>query len=246
RRHPHPVDRGALDQALQCGVGLVGDHVGQRAGGRGEGHVDGGRPVVLDVNAVDEAEIDHVDAELGVNDVLHRLGDVLLGGPGGSGGGRRRVRQLVPYQVRGTGGGVLAHGHSWLSSVVVVPPLPEARATASASADHPSRAHFTRAGNFATPANAMPSSSRSSSGSMRPCPCISSVNSSRRPIACSTVPPMTSSVITEVEACEMEQPTVSHDTSATRSPSRCTRSVSSSPQLGLTWWASPSYGSRSP
>ena len=35
RRHPDPVDRHVVDQALEGLVGLVQDDVGQRAGGRG-------------------------------------------------------------------------------------------------------------------------------------------------------------------------------------------------------------------
>jgi hypothetical protein len=61
---------------------------------------------------------------------------------------------------------------------------------------------------------------------------------------------MTSSVITDVAAWLMEQPSAAYDTSDTTasapSPSRCTRSVTSSPQVGLTWCTSASYGSRSP
>ena len=40
--------------------------------------------VLVEVDAVDEAEVDDVDAELGVDDVLHRLGDVVLGHGGGT------------------------------------------------------------------------------------------------------------------------------------------------------------------
>ena len=31
------------------------------------------------MDVVDQAEVDHVDAELGVDDVLHRLGDLVRG-----------------------------------------------------------------------------------------------------------------------------------------------------------------------
>ena len=57
---------------------------------------------------------------------------------------------------------------------------------------------------------------------------------------------MTRSVITEVEACEIEQPTPSYDTSLTTPSATCRRSVTSSPQLGFTWCTSASYGSRRP
>ncbi len=40
RRHPDPVDRDVVDEALERLVGLVGDHVGQRAGRRGQRHVE--------------------------------------------------------------------------------------------------------------------------------------------------------------------------------------------------------------
>src|SRR5436309_1921189 len=47
RRQPHPVDADVVDQPAarslaQRLAGLVLDDVGERAGGRGEGHVDGG------------------------------------------------------------------------------------------------------------------------------------------------------------------------------------------------------------
>ena len=92
----------------------------------------------------------------------------------------------------------------------------------------------------------MPSSSTSSSGSTVPLPCMRVRNSSWMLIASSTGLPMTRSVITEVEACEIEQPTASYDTSATTPSATCTRSVTSSPQVGFTWWTSASKGSRSP
>ena len=118
---------------------------------------------------------------------------------------------------------------------------------ASFQAIHGSSAHFTRAGNFATPAKAMPSSSTSSSGSTVPLPCIRVRKLSCTAIASATGLPITRSAITEVAACEIEQPIASYDTSATRPVRRrCTRTVTSSPQVGLTWWTSASYGSRRP
>ena len=57
--------------------------------------------------------------------------------------------------------------------------------------------------------------------------------------ASGTLEPMTSSVSTEVAAVEMEHPSASYDTSVIVAdgplPSRCTRSVTSSPQVGLMW-----------
>src|ERR1700691_868148 len=41
RRQPDPVDPEVVDQALKGHSGLVLDHVGQRAGGAGQRHVDG-------------------------------------------------------------------------------------------------------------------------------------------------------------------------------------------------------------
>ena len=119
-------------------------------------------------------------------------------------------------------------------------------AVASFQAIHDSSAHFTRAGNLATPANAMPSSRRSSSGSTWPLPCMRVRNSSWIAIASSTGLPMTRSVITDAEACEMEQPRASYDTSSTTPSDTCTRRVTSSPQVGLTWCTSASKGSRRP
>ena len=58
------------------------------------------------------------------------------------------------------------------------------------------------------------------------------------------------SIITEADAWEIEQPSASYDTSSTTRPSgpsqTCTRSVTSSPQVGFTWCTSASKGSRSP
>src|SRR4051794_3900107 len=136
---------------------------------------------------------------------------------------------------------VLAHH---LSSVEVAP----ARdcAVASFQAIQLSRAHLTRAGNLATPAKAMPSSNTSSSGSTPPLPCIRVTKSAWIAIASSTGLPITRSVSTEADAWEIEQPTASYDTSSTTPSRRCTRRVTSSPQVGLTWWTSASNGSRRP
>ena len=97
-----------------------------------------------------------------------------------------------------------------------------------------------RAGNLATPANATPSSSTSSSGSTWPRPCISSRNVSCTDIASATSLPISSSAITEAAAWLIEQPSAAYDTSSTVSPSRCTRNVTSSPQVGFTWCTSAS------
>src|SRR3954449_1161866 len=246
RRHPDPVDQDVVDHAFEGGVGLVLDDVGQGARRRGQRHVDDRVGVAVEVYAVDQAQVDDVDPELGVDDVLERLGDVLdRGGPAGT---RLRLGHLGQVTVVDGARGHLAFslvsvstGSTGEDAAVVV---------ASFQAIQDSRAHLIRAGNLATPANAMPSSSTSSSGSTWPLPCIRVRNSSWIANASSTGLPMTRSVITDAAACEIEHPSASYETSSTRVPSgpsaRCTRSVSSSPHVGLTWWTSASKGSRRP
>ena len=90
------------------------------------------------------------------------------------------------------------------------------RDVASFHAIHDSRAHFTRAGNFATPAKAMPSSSTSSSGSTCPRPCIRVRNSSCTASASvdrAGRSPGRSSP--RSAAWLIEQPSASYDTSST-------------------------------
>src|SRR6478609_6586614 len=93
RRHPDPVDPVGRDQALEGLLGLVLDDVGERAGRRGERHVADGVVLAVDGDAVDEAEVDDVDAELGVDDVAQRLLDV---GHVGWGGGLGHLKLLQP------------------------------------------------------------------------------------------------------------------------------------------------------
>lgn len=123
-------------------------------------------------------------------------------------------------------------------------------AVASFQAIQGSRAHFTRAGNFATPAKAIPSSSTPSSGSTEPRPCISDWNSRCTAIASSTLLPISSSVITDAAAWLIEHPSAAYEMSSTvaapPTSARCTRSVTSSPQVGLTWCTCASNGSRRP
>ncbi|MPM53543.1 hypothetical protein SDC9_100311 [bioreactor metagenome] len=78
RRHPHPVDVQAVDQPLQGSVRLVLDHIGQGARGTGQCHVDDDAGVLLHVHPVDQAQVDDVDAEFGVDDVLQRLEHLVL------------------------------------------------------------------------------------------------------------------------------------------------------------------------
>src|SRR5690606_18626811 len=68
-RHPDPVDALAGDQALQGLRGLILDDVGQRAGRGRQRHVDDCLVVLVHRDAVDEAEVDDVDAQLGVDHV---------------------------------------------------------------------------------------------------------------------------------------------------------------------------------
>src|SRR6476646_2643611 len=197
RRHPDPVDLGLLDQPGQRRGGLVLDHVGQRAGRGGQGHVQGARVVVVDVDAVDEPEVHHVDAELGVDHVAHGFLDVidLRDAPGGA-----RV---------GLGHG-LAHA---VSSIVCTSSAATACAVASFQAIQPSSAHLIRAGYFDTPSNATASSSTSScsasTASVSPFVRIRVRNASYALVASARSLPTTRSVITETDACEIEQPSAS-------------------------------------
>src|SRR5262249_34984774 len=151
-------------------------------------HVEDGGSVGVDRDAVHEAEVDDVDAELGVDHVAHRLGDVV-----------ERLRRRARVGL----------GHRAAS-------VPAARAAASVNAIQPSSAHLTLAGYPATPANAIASSSRSSSTpSVSPRLCISVRNSSWATSASPSDRPVTRSDITDVDACEIEHPRPSWVTSAT-------------------------------
>src|SRR6185437_2933507 len=79
-----------------------------------------------------------------------------------------------------------------------------------------------------------------------PLDCISRRNSSCTATASSTGLPTTRSVSTEVDAWLIEQPAPSYETSSTTPSATLTRNVTSSPQVGFTWWTSASYGSRRP
>ena len=106
--------------------------------------------VVVDVHAVDEAEVDDVDAELGVDHVAHGLLDVLDVAMPGAG----RVVSVAVSLMRSprrVSRGTSSCATAW--------------AVASFQAIQPSSAHLMRAGYFETPANATASSSTSSSGS---------------------------------------------------------------------------------
>ena len=77
------------------------------------------------------------------------------------------------------------------------------------NAIQPSNAHFTRAGYRATPANATPSPSTSSSGSTWPRPCTISWNARSTVEAVADGRPTTRSVSTDADAWLIEQPSVS-------------------------------------
>src|SRR6476661_3037911 len=148
RRHPHPVDPVGRDETLEGLSRLVLDDVGERARGRRQRHVDDGVLLRVDGDAVDEAEVDDVDPELGVDDIAHRLFDV---GDVGSGCGRltHDLSLLVAVSVLVLVSLLLVSWPAWCN--------------ASVKAIHPSRAHFTRAGYLLTPAKATPSPMTSSS-----------------------------------------------------------------------------------
>jgi len=124
----------------------------------------------------------------------------------------------------------------WVGSVITPPfALACTRSSASRTAAQPSIAHFTLAGNWATPSNATASPNVSSSSETFPCPWIIFWKPSYSSSACCGVPPITSSDITDVDACEIEQPIASYDTSPIAPSATLTRSDSSSPQDGFTW-----------
>src|SRR5690606_12609206 len=179
----------------------------------GQRHVQLGH-VVLDPHAVDQAEIDHVDAELGVDDIAHRLLEVLeqllllgrgLGLRAGLGrrliGRRRLTHGRSPFPLARFGAAlsfalplssVSAASVPAASSVsAVASSSATIRTTASLKAIQPSRAHFTRAGYLETPDSAMPSPSNSSSPSMVPRLEIISLKASTVFNACCTGRPMT-------------------------------------------------------
>src|SRR4051812_44436713 len=204
RRHPDPVDPDVVDQAGagtagERLAGLVLDDVGQRAGRRGERHVQHRDIALVDVDAVDEPQVDDVDAELGVDDVAHGLLDVL------------DQRRLVRRQLGGVVGCPVLGGlaHDWPPAGVVGWAAARARAPASLRAIQLISAHLIRAGYLETPANATASSSSSSSFSATlasPFDCISVMKCSPVSSACGTVLPTTRSYIAETDAWLIEHP----------------------------------------
>jgi hypothetical protein len=96
RRQPHPVDPEVRHHPVERFGGLVLDHVGERARRAGQRHVDGGHPVGTHLDAVDQPEVHHVDAEFRVDHVPQRLEHVLLlGGQLSLGGHVPGFRRLL-------------------------------------------------------------------------------------------------------------------------------------------------------
>src|SRR3984957_18170206 len=231
RRQPHPVDAEVGHEPLERLSGLILDHVGERARRAGQGHVDGRHPLGVDVDAVDQAEVHHVDAELGVHHVTQGLEHLLL--LSRELGDELAVRLRHPVLDRRVlgrrvvSGRVLRHRSS-----------SRALAVASFHAIQPSNAHLILAGYLDTPANATASSSTPSSGVPSPLDCMSPRNAWLSVMASVTGLPMTRSLMTAVLAWLIEQPSVSYEMSSiTGSPSTSlsvTRRVTSSPQTGLT------------
>src|SRR4051794_21006164 len=188
RRHPHPVDAVRRDETLERLRGLVLDDVGEGARSGRQRHVDDGVRLRVDGDAVDEAEVDDVDAELGVDDVAHGFLDVGHVGRGG-----------------GLGHDETPWGEVELVEVMSTP----ARARASVNAVQPSRAHLTRAGYFETPANATPSPMTDSSPATWPREVSMARIASKVTRASATRWPMTSSARTDALATEIEQPCAS-------------------------------------
>src|SRR6266487_1750679 len=227
RRKPHPVDVEAGNQAFKRFGGLILDYVRERACGAGQRHVDGGHPILAEVDTVDEAEINDVDPQFRVHHITERLEDLArfrlsLPRAGRPRAGRPRAGRpgLPVRRARPPAGQV---GGLLFDRVFRHDDCPafsfSARAVASFQAIQPSSAHLIRAGYLATPAKAIASSrassSLSSSASTSPRDRIRARKSSPMAIAPLTVFPMTRSVITEALAWLIEQPSASHDTSAT-------------------------------
>src|SRR5690606_9856766 len=220
RRHPDPVDPEVLDDpaagsTAERRAGLVLDDIGERARRGGERHIQRGDVVVVHADAVDQAKVASVEAELRVDDVLRGRFDV---------GNRRLLRAARRVGRRsaarrvgrrsGLGRGLVTHADPPAKRCRAEIPAKRCRAqppatacaVASLKAIQDNRAHFTRAGYLETPAKAMPSSSSPSSGSPWLRPPTISVNASTLARASVTVLPTRSSYSTLADAWLMEQP----------------------------------------
>ena len=170
----HPVDLDLVDQAGadQGGHGLILDDVRQRAGRRGQRHVDEGDRAgvaLLHADPVHQTEVNDVDAEFWVDDVAHRLLEVgqhlFTNGcihfpsrfaPALRGHFPSRFAPALRGHFPSRFAPALRARSSPLLQVLAVARLRDGGLKAS----HPSSAHFTRAGYFATPAKATPSPKR--------------------------------------------------------------------------------------
>ena len=157
--------------------------------------------------AVDQAEVDDVDAELGVDDVLHRLGRRPSSEARGRGVvGRGRASRASALRSRRS----RSAPRSCCSSSRL---LATACAVASFHAIQPSSAHFTRAG-YATPGEGDAVLEHVLVG-LELAPALHERRGTPRDVrsASSTCLPMTRSVMTDVLAWLIEQPCPSYDTS---------------------------------
>ena len=146
RRHPYPVDPHVVDQSPtgERSTGLVLDDIGQRAGRGGQRHVQGSDVALVDVDVVDQAQIDHIDAQLRVDHIAHGLLDIVNGRQLGVWTGRRNFRHSsrATHYLR-----FLVQAHRASACLAALSELPaSARPAASLNAIQPSKAHFTRAG----------------------------------------------------------------------------------------------------
>ena len=106
---------------------------------------------------------------------------------------------------------------------------------AASAATQASIAHFTRAVYLETPPSTTASPSSSSSGSIRPFERIATRNASMRTCSSSARQPGARSARIDADDCEIAHPSPSQRIRSMRSPSRCSWSVTSSPQVGLIW-----------
>src|SRR5665213_3904939 len=114
RWHPDPIDFEVRHQPIEGTAGLVFDHVGEWAGRRGQRHVDGRHALIVEGEVVDEPEVDHVDAQLGVDHVIESFLDVI----------NSRGHELLPSRVEAVAGEIPAAGSSLFSRACAVASFP--------------------------------------------------------------------------------------------------------------------------
>src|SRR5699024_6560504 len=105
RRHPDPVNAVAGDQPLQDAGDLFLDHVGEWASGAGQGHVDDRVGLGVDGQAVDQAQVDDVNAQLRIDDIVQGLLDV------------RDVGRCGCRAHDGSSSVVVSGSHGWVGAV---------------------------------------------------------------------------------------------------------------------------------